>query len=407
MSRRFATTRHQGVESESNMNDPVSPEPRTKRLRVEDIEVGDRLRLLDPEQVKVLAESMLDLGLLHPISVASTDSGAQATLVAGLHRLEAAKKLGWIEIDCLVLDGLDELERQLWEIDENLARSELTELEFAEHHHRRKEILVARGQVRAHGGDRRSSRQDADLKSYAEVAGEKFGVHEDTIRRHARRAERIAPDVRDEIRGTDIATSGAELDALGQLQPEVQRALVHDWKKAGEACRRVGSLRPSIRTMLRANVRTPDSPNTWSHHLIDKLASDISKILSDGDYTTIRLNNAIEAKEVIDDDVDRACLEELAVALRRLASRASAFADRIKPSEDDSVEAVDHRTTRAGERRSKKAPETISLSPEDYRQVNTPQALAQAGQLTNPAKSVEADDNGDPEADMPKFLRRA
>ena len=61
---------------------------------VDMVQVGDRLRSLDPEKVAALAESMDAFGLQQPISVWS-DSIDTLELVAGLHRLEAARRLGW------------------------------------------------------------------------------------------------------------------------------------------------------------------------------------------------------------------------------------------------------------------------------------------------------------------------
>jgi ParB-like chromosome segregation protein Spo0J len=53
-------------------------------------------------------------------------------LVAGAHRLAAAKQLGWDNIECFILrDELDDQSR-LWEIAENLHRAELTALEKSE-----------------------------------------------------------------------------------------------------------------------------------------------------------------------------------------------------------------------------------------------------------------------------------
>ena len=61
------------------------------------------------------------------------------TLIAGLHRLEAAKLLGWAEIDCTVT-SLDGLQAELAEIDENFIRNDLSALEHGEMLLRRKEI---------------------------------------------------------------------------------------------------------------------------------------------------------------------------------------------------------------------------------------------------------------------------
>jgi ParB family chromosome partitioning protein len=77
--------------------------------------------------VVALAESMQRLGQLSPISVYSPDDNT-LRLVTGLHRLEAAKRLGWEGIDAVVVTG-NEIERELQEIAENLHRSELTALE--------------------------------------------------------------------------------------------------------------------------------------------------------------------------------------------------------------------------------------------------------------------------------------
>jgi hypothetical protein len=98
-----------------------------ERLFVEDIDVGNRLRPVHEAAVVALAESMQRLGQLNPISVYCPDYNT-LLLVTGLHRVEAAKRLGWEEIDAVFVTG-NEIERELQEIAENLHRSELTALE--------------------------------------------------------------------------------------------------------------------------------------------------------------------------------------------------------------------------------------------------------------------------------------
>jgi len=97
-------------------------------------------RECDPEVVSKVAESMSVIGLKTPITVRTVNrdvdtDGSDAIpdlfLVAGAHRLEAARSLGWSEIDAFVLDG-DQVEARLWEIAENLHRKELTALQRAE-----------------------------------------------------------------------------------------------------------------------------------------------------------------------------------------------------------------------------------------------------------------------------------
>jgi hypothetical protein len=119
-----------------------------RRHRVEAIYVGDRLRALDDQAVERLAASMKEMGLQTPISVRIVEGrtiiGGEEVrnvphLVVGRHRLEAARQLGWEEIDCFLYKG-DDIDAQLWEIDENLARAELTTDQKREHLRRRKQL---------------------------------------------------------------------------------------------------------------------------------------------------------------------------------------------------------------------------------------------------------------------------
>jgi hypothetical protein len=100
------------------------------KIPIADIKVGTRLRALDQEVVKLLAVSMAVGGLKAPITVRRTAEGYE--LIAGWHRLEAARVLEWQEISAITVVG-SERQARLWEIDENLCRSELTPLERAEH----------------------------------------------------------------------------------------------------------------------------------------------------------------------------------------------------------------------------------------------------------------------------------
>lgn len=105
--------------------------PRIERVMVDAIEVHPRLRAVNDDAVKVMMESMADLGLQTPITVRWT-ADSECVLVAGATRLEAAKRLGWRHIDTTPFEG-SEVSARLWEIAENLHRSELTVADRAEH----------------------------------------------------------------------------------------------------------------------------------------------------------------------------------------------------------------------------------------------------------------------------------
>ena len=106
------------------------------RLPVSGIVVGQRHRSLNEEAVGRLVESIQRIGLQVPISVRmlpdEDESEYYADLIAGAHRLEAARRLGWADVPVMVHDG-DETDARLWEIAENLHRAELTALQRDEH----------------------------------------------------------------------------------------------------------------------------------------------------------------------------------------------------------------------------------------------------------------------------------
>ena len=64
------------------------------------------------KDIENLAKSISQVGLLNPVTIT-----ADYTLIAGKHRLEAAKLLGWTEIECTVRD-VSGLLAELAEIDE-------------------------------------------------------------------------------------------------------------------------------------------------------------------------------------------------------------------------------------------------------------------------------------------------
>ncbi|MBY6127858.1 ParB N-terminal domain-containing protein [Qipengyuania aquimaris] len=98
------------------------------------IVIGTRLRPLDEDAVKELAKNISGLGLQTPITVRKEGEGEEARyhLVAGYHRLAAAKRLGWPRIECRLFDGTAN-EAFLWEIAENLHRANLTKKQRDDH----------------------------------------------------------------------------------------------------------------------------------------------------------------------------------------------------------------------------------------------------------------------------------
>lgn len=198
---------------------------KTISIHPDDIEIGERHRALSSDAVQRLAGSMKDIGLKQPISIRVVDmmiiDGQEVegvpVLVAGAHRLAAAKRLGWPEIDCIEVDD-DALQAELWEIDENLMRAELSPAQQAEHLSRRKDVWEA---LSAQIASKPTGGRPA---GFASETAKATGVHKATINRDLARAEALGPDLRI-IAGTSL-DKGVEMDALARMTPEQRAPIV-------------------------------------------------------------------------------------------------------------------------------------------------------------------------------------
>lgn len=205
----------------------MTHQPVSAALPIALIRVGARLREIDDDNVDLLAVSMEDIGLHTPVWVREADSAGMHDLIAGAHRYAAAVRLGWAEMPALVfqVDGLD---ARLMEIDENLIRRELSELDRAVFLAERKSVYEALHPETRRGGDRTGQTDKAVslIPSFADATARKLGVDARTVYRAVARARNIADDVRRTIGPTWIAAKGANLDALARLDPEDQRRVI-------------------------------------------------------------------------------------------------------------------------------------------------------------------------------------
>jgi ParB family transcriptional regulator, chromosome partitioning protein len=177
-------------------------------IALDQITIPAGRRAVDGAAVERLKESIAVVGLQHPITVRELD-GAYV-LVAGAHRFAAFGKLNMQKIPANVVD-LNVLEAELFEIDENFARKELSEGERSLSHARREEIY------RALNG--KSGRR------YDEVAAEATGQSARSVRRDVARGKALGQDMLAKVVGTSL-DKGTELDALTKLPVAERESLV-------------------------------------------------------------------------------------------------------------------------------------------------------------------------------------
>lgn len=193
------------------------------RIQIREIKINPGRREASPERVAELAKSIAEVGLINPITLDRAN-----TLIAGLHRLEAAKLLGWAEVDCTV-SSLGGLQAELAEIDENFVRTDLSAIEYGDLLLRRKEIYEALHPETRNGGDRksekiRSAKCTSDFsKSFVNDTAEKLGVNPSTIRRQVQTAKNMTPEAKAIIRDSGAKVTKKDAMKLSRLKPEQQK----------------------------------------------------------------------------------------------------------------------------------------------------------------------------------------
>lgn len=203
-------------------------------IRVDAIVVGKRLRPLSDAMVNEIAESLTRVGQINPVSVFQPN--ARPTLITGHHRLAAAKRLGWETIKCLILPSdMTEDDLLLSEIDENLARGELSPAERVIHIAERKAIYERKHPETKAGGDRGNQytggkSQSLAFATFSKETAAKTGRSLSSVKQDATRARAI-PAIADVV-GTSL-DKGDELDALAKLPVEKQDEVIAK-AKSGE-----------------------------------------------------------------------------------------------------------------------------------------------------------------------------
>lgn len=185
------------------------------KIPTADIKVGTRLRALDQEAVRVLAESMKAVGLKTPISVRRNPQGYE--LVTGLHRFEAARQLRWPEISATIVVGSD-VDARKWQIAENLHRAELTPLERAEHV--AEWIRLTEKEVSAQVAPKpQGGRPESGIRA----AARELGI-ERTDAQRSIKIDSITPEAKEAAREAGIDKNQSKLLAVAGRPPEQQVA---------------------------------------------------------------------------------------------------------------------------------------------------------------------------------------
>lgn len=199
------------------------------KIAISEIKINAGRREASLSGIDELARSISEVGLLNPITI-----DLDHTLIAGLHRLEAAKRLGWAEIECTVC-GLEGLQAELAEIDENVVRTALSTIEYGELLERRKEIYESlhsetkAGLAQAVGMNRAIGKHVTDKmsstsKSFAQDTAGKLGVSVRTVERTMQTMKGLTAETREVFRQfPNYKLSQSNAAKLSRLEPKKQK----------------------------------------------------------------------------------------------------------------------------------------------------------------------------------------
>ena len=261
-------TRNPAAAAGASYLDPsTAHQRRTWPIGLDLIHIGPRLREVDEAAVQRLAESMDRIGLQNPIQVRHNfgidpdtgeyerdlDQGGFA-LVAGATRIAAARRLGWGRIEAFVLDDPSPDMLSLVEVDENLARAELTPLDRGRFVARREELRKKLYPEAQHGGDRKSAEYREKIKfrkpeldssppsTFLEETASTTGFSTTTIARARRIGKDILPELQNELDGTPIAHREDDLYRLAGLSEAQQQRALEQLREADKPPERLSEL---------------------------------------------------------------------------------------------------------------------------------------------------------------------
>lgn len=210
------------------MAEPVLVEARDVAL--DEITVEKRLRPVSAAAVDAIVASFATIGAqIGAVALRATEDG-RLVLMCGAHRLEAARKMGRATIRADIWRCQDQIAR-FFEVHENLASSELSNLELAQFLAEAKEAYESlHPATKAHisGGLARQGLA-SDTVSFADAMAQQRGVDPRSIQRLTRLGRSLDPAAADVIRRRPKAATVRELSFFAQYAPEKQVEIAEAW----------------------------------------------------------------------------------------------------------------------------------------------------------------------------------
>lgn len=218
--------------------------PKSEDLPVADIVVRDRLRPVSEAGVESLLASIRDIGSIKDeihVRLARRAGKAELRLLAGGHRLEAARRLGWETIRAKVWRDITDEMARLIEVDDNLAGAEMNALDTAVFLAERKRVyeeLHPETRAGVFKGNQHTGKMAADMMSvttFAAATAEKFGLTERHVRRMISAGMALGPGELLQLRAAPRPVTQADLQVIAKIDSAGERLAVIGAMASGAA----------------------------------------------------------------------------------------------------------------------------------------------------------------------------
>ncbi len=206
-------------------------------LPLDEIEVGNRIRMVSPSAVNIIAMSIEDLAVLtDPIHVRKIKNGYR--LIDGAHRFAAVKQLGWSSVPTKVWQCTAD-QAELMESDANISTAHMPPLELAISLAARKRSYqklhpeTRQGHAGAKG--RWTDDMQANSSSFASWMGSVLGVTTRQVQKIIAAGEGLTADQIRWLRAAPKPVTQADLQTLAKVPDDTQRSKICISLTNGEA----------------------------------------------------------------------------------------------------------------------------------------------------------------------------
>ncbi len=239
-------------------------------VAVADVDASQRLRPVSAAGVESLMASIAEVGVMKDAIHVRQRKDGKLVLIAGGHRLEAAKRLGWAEIEAKVWTDVTDDWARLMEIDDNLAGAEMNALDTAVFLAERKRVyekLHPETMAGAFKGNQHTGKLAADMMSFATSTAEKFGLTDRHVRRMIAAGSALEAEEVKLLRSAPKAVTLADLTVLAKIGDMAERRSVVI-KMFGGKAKSAGAARAELAHEEGRSIKAPLSQDEKGYQAI-------------------------------------------------------------------------------------------------------------------------------------------